>query len=126
VGRRMEADLQRLVRAVQIWQVLISAAYHRQVLTYEIVSDLIGVGTDGSGAIALSLYLGILMKYCSAKGLPPITALVVKKNAGAPGRGLKTLSKHPDRDREQVFAYKWFQRDPISIEQLRPFDKHQK
>jgi hypothetical protein len=33
-----------ITRAIQIWQVLISAAHNRQVLTYGIVADLIGVG----------------------------------------------------------------------------------
>lgn len=102
----------RLERALQIWQVLISAAHNRQVLTYEIVADLIGVGTDGKGAIAMKFYLGILMRYCEANRLPPITALVVRKGLGRPGGGLRTLSKNPDKDRENVFAFEWFKRGP--------------
>lgn len=83
MNRKRQADIQRLERALQIWQVLIAAAYNRQILTYQIVADLIGVGSDGKGAIALRIYLGILMKYCDSRGLPPITALVVKKGGVA-------------------------------------------
>src|ERR1051325_2889042 len=126
MNRKRQADIQRLERALQIWQVLIAAAYNRQILTYQIVADLIGVGSDGKGAIALRIYLGILMKYCDSRGLPPITALVVKKGGGRPGHGLKTLGKDPDRDREAVFAHKWFQHRPLTPSDIRGFDKHQK
>jgi hypothetical protein len=110
-------------RAMQVWQVLISAAHNRQVLTYEIVADSIGLGQHGKGAIALSTYLGTLMRYCDAHRLPPITALVVKKGIGIPGKGLRTLSPHPDKDREDVFRYDWFKKAPLTLLDLRPFAK---
>lgn len=116
------ADIVRLERALQIWQVLISAAHNRQVLTYEIVAELIGVGAQA--AITIKLYLGILMRYCEANRLPPITALVVKKGIGQPGSGLRTLSAHPDRDREKVFAHEWFKQRPLTCSDLASFDKH--
>lgn len=110
-------------RAIQVWQVLISAAHNRQVLTYEIVADLIGLGQHGKGAIALSTYLGTLMRFCDVHRLPPITALVVRKGVGKPGKGLKTLSQHPDKDRENVFRYEWFKRSPLTFTDLKPFAK---
>ena len=109
----------RVERALQIWQILISAAHNRQVLTYEIVADLIGIGKKG--AIGIRSYLGVLMRYCKANGLPPITALVVQKGVGRPGSGLETLSKYPDKDRERVFAQAWFERLPLRTEDLEPF-----
>jgi len=39
-------------RALQIWSVLVFAAKHRQVLTYDILSKLIGVPMPGEGFIA--------------------------------------------------------------------------
>ena len=124
MNRRQSADILRLQRALQIWQILLSAANNRQVLTYEIVAELIGVGKKG--AISIKLYLAILMRYCKNKHLPPITALIVQKGVGRPGPGLKTLSPDPDRDREKVFAHNWFQLKPLAISDLLPFDKHQK
>ena len=108
---------------MQIWQVLASAAHNRQLLTYEIVADSIGLGQHGKGAIAVKTYLGTLMRYCEAHRLPPITALVVKKGIGTPGTGLRTLSSNPDKDRENVFRYEWFKRPPLSHTDLEPFAK---
>jgi hypothetical protein len=124
VTQQHNSDEIRLHRALQIWQVLVSAAHNRQVLTYEIVAELIGM--NKKGAIAIKLYLAILMRYCEKVGLPPITALVVQKRVGTPGSGLRTLSSKPDRDREEVFAYKWFQHAPLNTSDLLPFDKHQR
>ena len=115
------SDMTKEERSLQIWQVLISAAYNRQLFTYELIADLIGVGKDGKGAIALGYYLGALMQYCKEKRFPPITALVVKKGTGKPGSGLRTLSRHPDRDREKVFKYAWFKEHPVQIHELTPF-----
>ena len=124
MNRRQNADILRLQRAVQIWQILLSAAHNRQVLTYEIVAELIGMGRKG--AISIKLYLAILMRYCKAAHLPPITALIVQKNVGRLGSGLSTLSPDPDRDREKVFAHRWFQLEPLTNSDLAPFDKRQK
>lgn len=121
--KRKDADALRLQRATQIWQVLIAAANNRQILTYEIVAELIGLGRKG--AIAIKLYLAIIMRYCKRYHLPPITALIVQKGVGRPGGGLKTLSNDPDRDREKVFAHNWFQLKPLTASDLFPFDKHQ-
>jgi hypothetical protein len=117
----MQMHMTKLQRALQVWQVLISAAHNRQVLTYKIISALIGVGMHGSGAIAMGPYLAVLMRYCKSHKLPPITALVVQKGSGRPGSGLTTLSNYPDRDREMVFAYDWFKLKPLEAVDLKPF-----
>jgi hypothetical protein len=117
----LEVCMTKVERALQVWQVLIAAAYNRQILTYSIVADLIGVGQEGRGAIAIRPYLGPLMRYCEARSLPPVTALIVEKATGKPGSGLRTLSSNPDRDRENVFAHKWFKEKPLSIGDLEPF-----
>ena len=61
------------------------------------------------------------MQFCKKKKFPPITALVVKKGTGEPGSGLRTLSRHPDKDRERVFRYAWFKEHPVRSEELTPF-----
>lgn len=118
--------MDRSQRALQMWQVLISAAHNRQILTYERIADLVGIGRAGKGAIAVGRYLGVLMSYCDENGLPPITALVVKKGSGKPGSGLETLSHYPDRDRERVFAHDWFKMKPLETCDLVPHVRHVK
>jgi len=96
-------------RAAQIWQVLVGAACNRQVLTYTLVGDRIGMGAG-----TLAGPLGLIMKYCERSGLPPLTVLVVNKETGVPGEGLTTLEEL-NRDRERVFAYDWYKLVPPVI-----------
>jgi alkylated DNA nucleotide flippase Atl1 len=101
-------------RAQQVWQVLVSAAHNRQVFTYGILANLIGMGPG-----TLARPLGCVMKYCEQQGLPPLTVLVVGKKTGTPGSGLETVDpRHKDEQREKVFQYKWFIRLPPSAEHL--------
>lgn len=94
-------------RALQIWQVLIGAARNRQTLTYEMLDDLIGMG----GAFVLAHPLDVVAKHCAQHGLPPLTVLVVSKNAGEPGAGYVAVSG-VGGDREQVFNYAWYRLPP--------------
>ncbi len=105
-------------RALQIWPLLVAAAHNRQVLTYEIVADLIGMGPKGKGAGTLAQPLGVIMDYCSAQGLPPLTVLVVNKTTGEPGSGLKTI-RELHRDRERVFRHEWYKAVPLQLEDLK-------
>jgi len=100
-------------RALQIWQILISAAHNRQVLTYEIVGKHIGLGPQ-----ALANHLGHIMNHCDRNGLPPLTVLVVKKGPGRPGKGL-TTTKNLDEDRERVFTHNWFGLKPLETTDLK-------
>jgi hypothetical protein len=88
-------------RAQQIWQVLSSAAHNRQILTYSGLGELIG-----TGAGTLAPLLGLVMRYCDVRGLPPLTVIVVNKNTGLPGSGLTTL-ENLGVDRERVFVHEW-------------------
>ena len=101
-------------RALQLWQVLISAAHNRQVLTYEIAAKQIGLVSRG-----LAQHLGHIMRYCKRNGLPPLTVLIVKKGRGLPGTGLTTVS-NPDAERERVFAHNWFGMKPPSAADFKP------
>jgi hypothetical protein len=99
-------------RAVQIWQVLISAAHNRQTLTYEGLGALIGVPPHG-----LAPRLDHIMRYCAANTLPPLTVLVVGKDSGKPSEGL-TTTQNTDADRERVYKHNWFSMTPMSVEKL--------
>jgi hypothetical protein len=100
--------MKRSERAVQIWQILISAAHNRQILTYKLVGKHTGMG---AGTQAQTL--GMIMRYCDRKGLPPLTSLVVKQSTGRPGTGLTTVVDL-DNDRERVFAHNWFRHLPVT------------
>jgi hypothetical protein len=61
------------------------------------------------------------MRYCDARGLPPITALIVAKDVGRPGSGLTTLGPNPDKQRERVFKHEWFKSAPLTSAELEAF-----
>ncbi len=111
----------RVERALQIWQVLIAAAQFRQILTYEIVSEKI-YGKKGAGTLAQDL--GVIMRYCKANGLPPLTVLAVNKKTGQPGVGLTAVTVESlHRHREAVYGRHWFQLRPVGSKELEPFRK---
>ena len=101
-------------RAIQIYQILIAAAYHRQVLTYEILGKMIGVPSR-----ALACHLGHLMRYCQRGRLPPLTVLVVQKKSGKSGEGFTTF-EDLHRGRERVFAHDWYRMKPLTVADLQP------
>lgn len=101
-------------RAIQIYQVLIAAAYQRQTLTYEMVGKRVGVATVGVGK-----HLYHLKAYCEQHALPPLTVLVVHTGGGAPGSGFGDHT-NADAEREQVFAYEWYKHQPLTEADLRP------
>ncbi len=93
-------------RAVQIWQVLVGAAYTRQTLTYRLLGDRIGVGAN-----LLASPLGLVARYCDVKMLPPLTVLVVRQGDGRPGEGF-TWATDLDGAREAVYDCAWYQLRP--------------
>lgn len=103
----------RASRALQIWQILISAASDRRTLTYGMLADMLGF--EGAGVLAHPL--GHIMYYCRRNGLPPLTVLVVNQRTGLPGKGLTKTELNADR--EKVFDYDWFAIYPPTIEELR-------
>lgn len=101
--------MKRPERALQIWQVLVGAAHNRQILTYEILARLIGMG---AGTLAQTL--DIIMRYCQRRQLPPLTAIVVRKDTGLPGTGL-TTPQELNREREAVYSHAWYRQVPPQL-----------
>jgi putative restriction endonuclease len=95
-------------QAVQVWQVLVGAAFYRQTLTYTLLADRIGID---AGAVAFPL--GMVNRYCSMKQLPPLTVLVVRSDAGTPAGDL-TWTTDVDFAREAVYQLEWFKLKPPS------------
>jgi hypothetical protein len=106
----------RSERAMQVWQILISAAHNRETLTYGHVAKYL----EFEGAGVLSQILTCIMCYCDAKGLPPLTSLVVNQTTGLPGAGLTTVEDLP-KDREAVYNQNWFALYPLQITDFEPF-----
>lgn len=91
-------------RAAQIWSVLALAAQNRQILTYRMVSQLIGVPTVGLGGL-----LDPIQSYCLVHKLPPLPVLVVQEGTGLPGPGFNAAQDIPAAQ-SQVFVYDWLER----------------
>lgn len=111
---KFDDERSRHYRALQIWQILISKAANRQVATYQELEKILGF----KGAGVFAQILGHIMYYCDQNDLPPLTALVVKKDKGVPGAGLRT-SKDINAQREEVFRYEWFRDIPPTPAQLK-------
>jgi hypothetical protein len=86
---------------VQIWPALALAARVRQVLTYDLVGNAIGVPRQAVGQL-----LGPIQKYCMERYLPPLSALVVSEIDGMPGDGYIAAQDIP-RAQAEVFAFDW-------------------
>ena len=99
-------------RAAQVWSVLALAARNRQVLTYDIVSKLIGVPRQGLGKL-----LEPVQSYCLLEKLPPLTILVVREDSGLPGAGFIAAQDIP-KTQIEVFGYDWLDRGAPSPEDL--------
>jgi hypothetical protein len=111
--KTFDKERTRPYRALQLWQILIAKAANRQVATYGELERI--VGYKGAGVFAQTL--GHIMHYCQQNGLPPLTALVVKKTTGLPGHGL-TTRENLDAGREEVFRCGWFRVIPPTPAQL--------
>lgn len=93
-------------RAVQLWQVLLGAAFNRQTLTYTLLAERVGLGPN-----LLAQPLGMIAGYCAMKQLPPLTVLVVQADAGKPASGFGWASD-PDFAREAVYEHEWYKLKP--------------
>jgi hypothetical protein len=104
-------------QSVQIWQVLIAAAHHRQTVTRERLADLIGASGDD-----LAAPLRRLTRHCTTNGWPPITDLVASETAGNRSASPATVADSPT-DRERVFVYPWFRMPLVGVETLEAADQ---
>ena len=110
-------------RAIQIYQILISAAHNRQLLTYGIVGKHIGVPRQG-----LAGHLEYILKYCEKYELPRLTSICVSKRTGQPSDGytdrVPSTPEQMHRDREEVYAHNWYGDRPLTVEILKKLDEH--
>jgi len=100
-------------RAAQIWALLSLAAKNHQILTYDIISKLIGVPRPGLGQL-----LEPIQSYCILNKLPPLTILVVSEETGMPGKGFIAAKDIP-KTQMAVFAFDWINQGTPSPEDLK-------
>jgi alkylated DNA nucleotide flippase Atl1 len=107
-------------KAAQLWPVLAFAAHNRQVLTYGLIGQLIGVP-----AVAVGQTLGPIQSYCKTQKLPGLTALVVHEQDGLPGEGFTASElKQVFAEQARVFGFDWLRLGPPPADQLQ--DAHRK
>lgn len=100
-------------RAQQLWPILIAAAAERRIVTYSILSNIIGYKMH----VALREPLYHIKHWCEVNGLPPLTVIVVNKETGKPGSGMER--DDIDTAREEVFNYAWYKLVPPTVEEFR-------
>jgi len=110
-------------RAVQAWQILVSAAMNRQTLTYKGLARLM-YQRDAQGV--LDKILGHIAFYCIDHDLPPLTSIVVAQGRGTPGQDIPIDLAKIDKEREKVYANDWYNIYPPSADELHSsFNRHQ-
>jgi len=75
-------------RAMQMWQILVGKVKNRQTITYEGLTKLMYENKEASGGIHKGP-LDHIAAFCIENKLPHLTILVVGKNSGIPGSGIK-------------------------------------
>jgi hypothetical protein len=97
---------------------------NRQTATCQSLSELM-YGKKAAGVLAK--ILGHIAFYCEDNNLPPLTTIVVEKDAGKPGYRIPVDPKRIDLERENVYQHDWYDVYPPSEADLAAaFKKHQK
>ena len=89
---------------MQLWSVMVLAASHRQILTYDLVAKVCGLKPRGLGD-----YLRGVQQHCIDKRLPPLTSIVVNKETGLPGSGFTAAADDVPRAQMRVFRHNWLE-----------------
>ena len=89
---------------------------NRQTLTYLGLSQLM---YQRKAQGVLDKVLGHIAYFCNDNGLPALTAIVVGKGRGTPGRDIPADRTRMDEIREEVYAEDWYDVVPPTPEQLK-------
>lgn len=113
--KRFNPSSNHPARAVQAWQILVSAGMNRQTLTYNGLSLLM---YNKNAAGVLDKILGHIAFYCKDNKLPVLTSIVVGKGRGTPGKDIPVEPAVMDQEREKVYKLDWYNIYPPSAEEL--------
>jgi hypothetical protein len=115
VASRFNPSSAHPARAVQAWQILVSAAMNRQTLTYKGLAKLM---YQRKAQGVLDKILGHIAFYCIDNDLPPLTSIVVGQGRGTPGHDIPIDLANLDREREKVYAHDWYNIYPPTAVEL--------
>lgn len=93
--------MRRVETALVVWSLLTLSAIKRQTLTYQLLSQLVGVPRHDLGRL-----LEPIQSYCILENLPPLTSLVVGSRTGMPGEGFIAATNLPQAQAD-TFAHDW-------------------
>jgi hypothetical protein len=98
--------IDHLGRARAAWPLLVGRTVNgRPPCAYREICDEVGVHWRSA-----PYFLGIIRRYCNARGLPPLQVLVVNAATRLPGQGCsgtpRTVRDHQAALRA-IYAYKW-------------------
>jgi hypothetical protein len=102
------SDLPKSIQlAVKIWPKLMILAERRSTITYTDLGEPLGI--RGQALQSFDRILNPIRHYCLQHNLPPLSALVVRKDSGLPGSGVEA----DETDIDRIYAYNWRGRSPI-------------
>ena len=105
--------MRRVETALVVWSLLTLSATKRQTLTYQLLSQLVGVPRHDLGRL-----LEPIQSYCILENLPPLTSLVVRSRTGMPGEGFIAAANLPQAQAE-TFAHDWCRQSVPSPDDFR-------
>ncbi|MBV9785288.1 MAG: hypothetical protein JO264_15870 [Acidisphaera sp.] len=88
-------------RLFTVWELLVDAAAAGRTVTYAQVAERIGGAPSGVGQ-----QLRPVESYCRRNNLPLLTALVVRKGSGRPGRHIRSIGD-PRQLQRRVWSQDW-------------------
>jgi len=97
----------------KVWRILADAAKNNKTLTYSQLGEKTGFNHRKLGP-----YLYPIQHFCTKKGLPSLTILVVLRSTGRPSSGIST--QNFEKKRDDVWRHTW--PEPPSIEELSDSD----
>lgn len=93
--------MNRNERAAQIAPLLVYAAQHKHILTYDEVWKCSGMNMAGLGSV-----LEVIKSVCEENDLPPLTMIVVKKHQGQSTHFKGAADYHENM--MKVYNYDWY------------------
>jgi hypothetical protein len=88
---------------------------NRQMITYEVLGKLM-FQRQASGVLAN--ILDHVASFCNLNKLAPLTAIVVNKESGRPGKSIPIELATLDQQRERVYRQDWYDICPPTEQEL--------
>ena len=87
----------------RVYSVLVECARNRQLISYSSLSERVGFGI----ARTMRFQLEPIYDICTARGLPGLTSLAVRKDTTRQGVGYVPVVGSVKQDQESAYAFDW-------------------